>query len=53
MDYMIFKVNYNGEYQDSFIVEGDTTEEIREIVLEEVKKRNWNMGDCWSEEIRE
>lgn len=48
---MIFKINYNGEYEDSLIVSGESIDEIREKVLVEIKLRGWNENNCWSEEL--
>mgnify|MGYP000939576164 CR=1 FL=1 len=48
---MKFKIGYNGKYEDEFIVEGDTIEEIREIVFAEVERRGWESKDCWSERL--
>lgn len=50
---MIFKINYDGDYQDSFIIECDTIEEGREIVYKETAKRGWEDKYCWSEKIKE
>lgn len=48
---MEFKINYNGRYEDSLIIEADTIEEIREIAISECKKRGWDEKDCWSERL--
>ena len=48
---MIFKIHYNGKYEDSLIVEGETIEELREIVKAETSRRGWDDKDCWSEEV--
>lgn len=50
---MIFKINYDGKYEDSFVIEGSTVEEIREKVFEETAKRCWDNDDCWSELVEE
>ena len=36
---------------DSFIIEGDTIEDIIEITNYEIKKRNWPSIQCWSERV--
>ncbi len=43
---------HNGD-KDSIIISGDTTQEIREKVSLEAKKRGWKIDDLWSEEINE
>ena len=48
---MKFKINYNGKYEDSIIIEADTIEEIKNITHEETKKRNWDENHCWSERL--
>lgn len=50
---MRFKINYNGKYEDSLIIEGDSMEEIRETARCELTKRNWSSKDCWSERMEE
>lgn len=50
---MKFKIHYNGEYEDSLVVEGDTITEIAEKAEAEADKRGWNTADCWSEQIEE
>lgn len=48
---MKFKINYNGNYEDSINIEADTIEEIREIALSECNKRGWDIQYCWREEL--
>ncbi len=48
---MKFKIYNGGAYEDSFVVEGDTIEEIREIANREIEKRGWE--NCWSEQKEE
>lgn len=48
---MRFRINYNGEYEDSFIIKADTLEKIREIAYTEINKRDWDDRNCWSEKI--
>lgn len=50
---MIYKINYEGDYTDYFIVEGETIEEIREKTKTECQARGWNENDCWSEDLTE
>ncbi len=49
---MKLQIFYNGEYEDSFVIEGDTIEEIREKVKQETNKRGWKEADCWSEKLQ-
>ena len=46
-----FRINYSGEYEDSFIIRGYSLEEIRNKVLEACKERGWDIDNCWSEEL--
>jgi len=48
---MRFEINYNGEYQDSLIVEGETIGEVREKAFAEGDKRGWERDKCWSRKI--
>ena len=48
---MKFRIHYNGEYEDSIVIEGNTIKELREKAFAEEEKRGWNRGDCWSEQI--
>lgn len=48
---MKFKINYSGEYEDSFILTGYSIEEIREKAYAECTKRGWSIDNCWSEEL--
>ena len=48
---MKFRIHYNGEYEDSIVITGNTIEEIREKAFAEGDKRGWNREDCWSEQI--
>lgn len=48
---MKYRINYDGKYEDSLIIEEDTIEEIRETTLHEVKIRGWDEEDCWSERL--
>ncbi len=49
---MKFKINYNGDYEDSIIVKGETIEEIKTIVFAECEMRGWDQSNCWSEQIK-
>ena len=42
---------HNERYNDYLIVEGETIEELREIVKAETSRRGWENKDCWSEEV--
>ena len=48
---MKYKINYKKTYEDSFVIEGNTVEKIREKVKKERKKRGWAKKYCWSEKI--
>lgn len=48
---MIFKIYYNGKYEDDIVIEGDTIEEVKEIAFHECEKRGWESKDCWSERL--
>ena len=48
---MKFKINYYGQYEDSFIIEADTIKEVRELVKKEQERRGWADDDCYSEEV--
>ena len=53
---MKFKTHYyRGDYEDDFIVSGESIEEVKNIVREFFSSRNLDAKDCdaWSEEIRE
>lgn len=51
---MIYKICYdNGDYEDYFIVEGETIEEIRLKVSAETSLRGWEEENCWSEKLME
>lgn len=46
---MKFKINHqSGDY---LFVEGETTDECSDKTNTEIKKRNWHVEDCWSEQI--
>ena len=47
---MKYKIHFN---EDSFVIEGDTIEEIREKAYEELSKRNIDVTKitCWSEAL--
>jgi len=47
-----FRIHYSGDYEDSFIIEADTIEEIRKGAHEECARRGWDEAKCWSEELR-
>lgn len=46
-----FKIHYDGDYKDSFVISGTSLEEIREQIYAECKRRGWQPEDCWSEEV--
>ena len=48
---MKYKINYNGKYEDSIIIEGDNIEEIKVKANIEEKRRGWDTKYCWSEEV--
>lgn len=46
---MIAIIHYNGQYEDSIKIEGNTIEKLREVAYEEINKRGWEEEHCWSE----
>ena len=50
---MIYKIHYEGDYTDYFIVEAPTIEEVQKITKKECQTRGWNENDCWSENLCE
>jgi hypothetical protein len=42
-------IHYNGQYEDSIEIKGDTIRELREIAFGEINKRGWKEECCWSE----
>jgi len=51
---MKFKIHFEiGEYEDFFVVEGETIKEIQEITKQETDKRGLDeqKNNLWSEEI--
>lgn len=42
-------IHYNGQYEDSIEIEGNTIEELRKVAYEEINKRGWKEEHCWSE----
>ena len=50
---MTFILHYNGRYEDSIVIKGDTIEEIRDKAKKEAESRLWKEDDCWSEEVKE
>lgn len=52
---MIFKIHYNiGDYEDYFLIEGDSIEQIRELSDIEFEKRGLDIKEnfLWSEELK-
>lgn len=45
---MIAIIHYNGKYEDSIEIKGNTIEELRKKALEATSKRGWKEEDCWS-----
>lgn len=50
---MIFKIHYNGSYEDEIIIKGESIEEIKETAFNECEKRGWETNSCWSERLSE
>jgi hypothetical protein len=50
---MRFVIHYNGAYEDSLMVEGETIDEVRATALSECNLRGWEEKDCWSEKVQE
>jgi len=48
---MTYTIHYNGAYEDSFNVSGDTLEEIRVTAISETERRGWASRNCWSEKV--
>lgn len=49
---MIYKICYDdGDYEDYFMVEGETIEEIRLKASAETSLRGWSEENCWSERV--
>ena len=48
---MKFIIHYNGKYEDSFTISGDSIEEVREAAMQEIARRGWDSKDCWSEMV--
>ena len=44
---MIFSIVHN-EIEDNFIVEGETIKDCQTKTINELIKRGWDMGDCYS-----
>ncbi|MCU6798022.1 hypothetical protein OB236_38445 [Paenibacillus sp. WQ 127069] len=45
---MRFKV---GKDAENFIVEGETIQEARTAAMEEIKKREWDVNECFYEKF--
>ena len=50
---MLVEVNYNGLYEDSIIIEGETLQEIGGKIDLEIEKRKWEPKDCWIDILEE
>ena len=48
---MTYRIYYNGNYEDSVLISGDSMEEIKEKANLETEARNWDKKYCWAEEI--
>lgn len=46
-----FRICYSGEYEDWFMVSGETIDEIRLKAYEGCRQRGWDIDKCWSEEM--
>lgn len=42
-------IHYNGLYEDSITISGNTIEDIKLKAYEEINKRGWEEENCWSE----
>lgn len=47
---MLFEI-YNRKHEDSLKVSGDSVMDIQQKAEEELKKRGWNIEDCYSEQL--
>ena len=50
---MKVEVSYNGLYEESIIVEGETMKDIGEKIDLEIEERKWKPGDCWIDILEE
>lgn len=50
-DLLRFNIHYSGEYEDCFMVSGETMDEVRTEAYEGCRQRGWSIDKCWSEEI--
>ena len=50
---MTFKIHYNGRYEDSLVISGNSIEEIKPQVYAETERRGWETKHCWSERIED
>jgi len=49
---MKFRIHYeHNDFNDNFIVEGETIEECQELTKIELNRRGWESNKCWSEMI--
>jgi hypothetical protein len=48
---MKFRIHHGDKDEDSFIVEGETVEDIRKKADKEMNKHGWKLEDMWSEEL--
>lgn len=46
-------IHYNGRYEDSIKIKGNTIEELKEVAYIEIDKRGWEEEHCWSEVLDE
>lgn len=46
---MIVIIHYNGQYEDSIKIEGNTIKELKKVAYEEINRRDWEEKYCWSE----
>lgn len=42
-------IHYNGNYEDTLEISGDTMDELKEIAHTECDRRGWELSKCWSE----
>jgi len=45
---MIYKIYYDGKYEDNIQIEAETIEELREIAKRECDYRGWEEDNCSS-----
>ena len=50
---MKVEVSYNGLYEESIVIEGETMKDIGEKIDLEIEARKWKPKDCWIDILEE